>query len=1417
MAQSATADAVAGGGAAVSEPPGDSPESAAVAEARRTGKPVAVESMRTETSDVVAQPDGKLVATEYLQPQRTRRNGAWVDIDPTLRIVPGGGVAPGAVTSEVEFSGGGSGQPLVRMARAGKELKLSWPKALPKPVLDGSTAEYRSILPDVDLKLTATATGFTQLVVVRTAEAAKNPELDQLRLGLQGEGLTIRREPDGSLSAVDKGAGGTVFRAPKPLMWDSSKAAPSSSGAAASRSAVRSAVPGSAAPSSAPGAADGPGQPSVPGRTALVAVSVTQSQDALLLTPSQTMLDDPATVFPVVIDPSWDTPRPAEWAGVSQYYSSQSYWHFSYNSDYVGEFGVGYCGDTSRCAPRDVQRVLYRMPTAQFAGKRILSATFSAQEVHSYDNCDDPHHPVELWWTSGFDEGTNWNDTQRSGFWEQHLQTVNPTKGAGCGSGDVEFGASDVKGMVQRAADGGWDYLNLGLRAGDESDLYGWQKFSTNAALRIRYNLPPRQTAMSDLSMQPGSVCQNATVRINKVPQVTALASDPDGEPVAVQFSAAWDAGDGTGWKRHWWSTDNNGSQTPTDFKASGSLFSYTLPSTLPLNTRIAWDMRAWDGAQWGPTSSSGDSNSGCYFLVDTSAPDGPTVSASDYPVTKDPAGTLSWSDGVGKYGAFTIGSASKDTVKYQWGLDTSPSAANEIATTGGSARTINVLPDKPGVHWISLRSIDGAGNASSQDETYYFAVRTGQPQRAGWSMDDRSGSTTLAGSGGGFDATLGTGAKSGTTGHKGNALQFDGTADGYAQAQSGVLDTAGSYTVSAWVNLADASRNRSAVSQGGQYIGAFSLGVRSGQWALQTTTRDDSGYAWQVAASTVPVTLNQWTHLAGAYDAKARTITLYVNGTPTAPVPAPAAWSARNAFDLGRLFYRGGYTDPWKGQVDEVKLWDRALTTTETAALAGGTMPTTGTGAKAVWELDETGNTVTGKPETSPLTLSGGAANTATGVTGQALHLDGTSGYARTNNPQLDGAKSFSVSAWVKLPKLADGDTSAHIALSQIGEHNSEFSIYYSAYYKRWLFARYKEDTSADTLVRTMQPDCTPGSIINGVPCMGPTENQWTHLAAVSDTTARKLRLYINGYLVGESDYTQTSPWAKPGPLQLGAVNREGANGEYFGGDIDDVRIFDRVLTTTEARDMVRQRPQLAGRWKLNTATAKTTPDESPFAAGATLGGTATIDTAGGIFGGALSLDGTTGYAEARNTPLRTGESFTLAGWVLPAATPTRDMTVFSLAGANGNSAVVVRWNAAAGRWQVELADSDSSTPTRTSVTGTPARSWTHLAVVYDAFASRVTLYVNGRVENFVCADGDSTCTSRVATASAVRPFESYAAAPHTYSGLQIGRRVTAGAWGEFFSGEIDDVWAYQGVLGGTQIALLASKGGELPTQPGV
>ncbi|MEV4617069.1 LamG domain-containing protein, partial [Kitasatospora sp. NPDC049258] len=553
----------------------------------------------------------------------------------------------------------------------------------------------------------------------------------------------------------------------------------------------------------------------------------------------------------------------------------------------------------------------------------------------------------------------------------------------------------------------------------NEGDSNSWKRLTDDAYLRVYYNLPPRQTPMSDLTMSPGSVCQATTVKVNKMPQITAKASDPDGEAIGVQFAVGWD--DGTGWKRRWWSTGAEGTAPDgSTFKGSGSQFSLSLPDTLPKDRYLTWEMRAWDGASWGPWSSDGDP-SACYVAVDDTKPEGPVVTSTSYPASQDAAAALAWTDGVGKYGAFTLDSTSTDVVKYQWGLDTSASAAHEVATTAGAPQTINVLPETPGVHSLAVQALDGSNNVS-QSQTYYFNVLAGQSQRAGWTLDEGSGGP-FTGGGGAINAVLSPGATANAPGHLGKAVAFDGTANGYASTQAAVLDTGKSFSVSVWANLADADRVRTAVTQAGSNTAFFDLGERSGYWSFSTFTADvPDGFAWQSATSSTPVAVNTWTHLTGVYDATNKKVLLYVNGVLAAQTYAPTSFAARGPLELGRLRYMGRYVDPWKGSLDEVKVWDRALSAAEAGAVAADQSLTTGMPAKAVWHLDENANTLTGQPESDALTSSGGVQSGVPGTLATAAHFDGTTGYARTSRPQVDGTRSFSVSTWARLPQPAAG-----------------------------------------------------------------------------------------------------------------------------------------------------------------------------------------------------------------------------------------------------------------------------------------------------------------------------------------------------------------------------------------------------------
>lgn len=1415
----------AGGG------PSDSPESLAVAAARKSGEPVAVPALTDENTEVSAQPDGTLLATIHANPVRTRKGGKWTAIDTALQAAPDGGVEPKAALADLEFSGGGS-QPLVRIARAGKQLELSWPDPLPAPVVSGDTAEYRGILPDVDLRMTATPDGFTEFVVVKTAEAAQNPALAQLRFGISSTQLQVVENADGSLSATDLAGGGTVFEAPQPMMFDSSAAAQDGPGTPTLQASPSvSQLTASAAVEGASGEGEE--------HATAVDVEIAGDQKSMTLTPDQALLSAPTTVYPVLIDPGITTPHAGGWAGISRANPSQDYWKFSYNSTYVDDFGTGYCISPT-CSAQDVKRVLYSLPVRgqAFVGKHILSAEFDVHESFAY-SCT--KKPVQLWVTKRIGTGTTWNNSSStsgtSPFWQIDLQAITDAKGrAECPAGDLEFGGTTsaaLRTQVQRAADGDWVDLTLGLKATDETDPYGWKRFTDAASLRVQYNLPPKQPLMKDLTMSPGSACQTSPISINKWPQVTAKVFDPDADRVGVQFAAAWDAGDGL--RRRWWSTGAEATvPAATTFKASGSQFSMTLPSAVPGNTgkSLGWEARAWDGAEWGPWSSAGDVQTDCYFKIDTSIPAGPDVSSSSFPGSEDQSDLLPWTDGVGRYGTFTFGPSSSDVVTYQYGLDAAPSAAHTVATTGGAAKSVSLLQQSEGPHYFSARALDAAGNASAPT-TYYFNVSAGEPQRAGWTMDDAPGASSLTGGGGSFQATLAGHAAGGDPGHSGTALKLpgalatDGTPADYASTPGAVVDTSGGFTVSAWVNLTDAGIGRSAVSQDGAYTGGFSLGVYGGQWTFKTASKDAAGFSWQTSPSTQPVTTGTWTHLTGVYDQKAHTQTIYVNGIPSAAIAAPSTPTAIGALQFGRLLAQGTYTDPWNGSLDDIRLWNRALTAPEVTNLAAGTPLTTGVPAKAVWSLDETGSTMTGTGEASDAGITGTITTGITGAVDKAAHF-GASSYARTSRPQVDGTRNFSVSAWVRLTAPPAGDTKARMAVTQNGVHNNEFSLYYSAYAKTWVFGRYQADTSTATLISANQPACTVSKPDpNGVPCIGPTTGEWTHLVGVSDQSAHQNKLYVNGYLVSTVAYTQTSPWATPGGLQFGAVNREGANDEFFGGDIDDVRVFDRIVTAPEIQTMIQQRPQVAGRWKFNTAdsaTPPTSPDDL-VTHPATLYGPATISTTDANIGtGALSLDGTEGYAATNDTPLRTDESFTLAGWAQTAATPTRDMTVLSL-GDGTDSAITIRWHyvrtdqdaygleTVVGEWQAETV-TGGTTRAHTTVAHSAdvgqGSNWAHLAVTYDSMSNQLTLYVNGQTEDQVCDDEDTsgTCTQHVSFGGAAQPLAAT-------EGLQFGRGVNAGTSTQLLSGELDDIWAYQGVLTPAQIVTLHDAG-ELDSSTG-
>ncbi|MFD3719616.1 hypothetical protein ACFWU6_13550, partial [Streptomyces sp. NPDC058674] len=191
----------------------------ATAEAKRTGKRVEITSQRTENEEIWANPDGTFSSEQSLAPTRVYRGGKLIPLDTGLQKQKDGRIAPKATRTELTFSGGGNA-PLVTMRKDGRDVTLTWPGPLPAPTLDGNSATYAEVFQGVDLRVAADATGFAHQLIVKNREAAANPALASLDFGLKGNGVSLRKEANGELKAVDP-AGRPLFTSAKPQMWDS--------------------------------------------------------------------------------------------------------------------------------------------------------------------------------------------------------------------------------------------------------------------------------------------------------------------------------------------------------------------------------------------------------------------------------------------------------------------------------------------------------------------------------------------------------------------------------------------------------------------------------------------------------------------------------------------------------------------------------------------------------------------------------------------------------------------------------------------------------------------------------------------------------------------------------------------------------------------------------------------------------------------------------------------------------------------------------------------------------------------------------------------------------------------------------------------------------------------------------------------
>jgi len=210
---------------------------------------------------------------------------------------------------------------------------------------------------------------------------------------------------------------------------------------------------------------------------------------------------------------------------------------------------------------------------------------------------------------------------------------------------------------------------------------------------------------------------------------------------------------------------------------------------------------------------------------------------------------------------------------------------------------------------------------------------------RAIWTFDQDNGNTVNDSSGNNNNAVLvgdkavwTKSAKVGT-----GALSLGGSS--YAETPGPVVDSAQSFSVTAWVNIAgfDKQHNQTVVSIDGSEISGFYLMVyhMGPRFAFNRSDSDDRRSERSMASSSFNVSPNTWYHLAGVNDADAKTLSLYVNGKLEETVPYEKGWQALGKTAIGRGYYGHTNVDFLNGTVDEVRVYSYVLSADEIKKLA--------------------------------------------------------------------------------------------------------------------------------------------------------------------------------------------------------------------------------------------------------------------------------------------------------------------------------------------------------------------------------------------------------------------------------------------------------------------------------------------------
>ena len=433
------------------------------------------------------------------------------------------------------------------------------------------------------------------------------------------------------------------------------------------------------------------------------------------------------------------------------------------------------------------------------------------------------------------------------------------------------------------------------------------------------------------------------------------------------------------------------------------------------------------------------------------------------------------------------------------------------------------------------------------------------------WPMNEYAGSEINDASGNKNNGLISS--ASWVAGKFGKALSFNGSFS-YVDAGN-KIDTSNitAMTISAWVYNNAVAANKGIAGWWNGTNGIF----------IQNETAATDGVVFIAGGGTSfgtvnYTTVNRWTHVTLVYDGSltgdANRLKGYVDGVQRtlsfAGGVVPASFATSGNFIIGNVNTLSRY---WNGKIDEVKVYNRALSSIEVLDLykSGGQTIISASkndlitnGLVGLWSFDGKdmnwgANKVldrSGRGNDGTLVGMSTTSSPVIGKIGQGIKLN--SNYAVSGGVFSDlgtANKPYTISTWAKLSPGTTEGTIVHVSSVSTGGGWCLPMIALST--NKFVINSWKGSLSSATSNTTAVADT------------------WYHLVHVWDSNG--LRIYVNGVL--ENTTVQATFSASGGSNYLWTGYRNvacfGTPSTDFIGAVDDIRVYSRALSATEIKQL--------------------------------------------------------------------------------------------------------------------------------------------------------------------------------------------------------------------------------------------------------